>query len=72
MIDPNILEYMSNIQYTLGEVVTQAGKVKELVSAEVMDLETVKLNLEDLDAQMNVAKSELKDLSGIITQELQG
>lgn len=72
MADPNILEYVSNIQYTLGEVVTQASEVKRLISVDLLDLETVKLNLDDLDAQMNVAKSELKDLSNLIAQELKG
>jgi hypothetical protein len=65
------VEYVANIRYTMNEVVVQAERVHTLVSGGMLDFETIKLNVDDMGAKMDVAKGELKDLSATLTALLE-
>jgi hypothetical protein len=55
----------------MNDVILQADKVHKLISEGVLDFETIKLNVDDMGAKMDVAKGELKDLSATLTALLE-
>jgi hypothetical protein len=56
----NIDDYVANIRYLLNQCVDQADKVHGCMHD--LDIETIRLNVQDLSDQVNVVQAELKDV----------
>jgi DNA repair ATPase RecN len=57
----NIDDYIANIRYLLNQCVDQADKVHDRMHD--LDVETIRLNVQDLSDQVNVVQAELKDVT---------
>ena len=68
----DIAEYIANVRYLMNEAISQVDNVHQLTSQSELDLETVLLNVTDVQAQMLIVNSELKDLAGTLEGLLKG
>lgn len=68
----DIAEYIANVRYLMNEAIVQVDNVHQLTSQSELDLETVLLNVSDVQAQMGIVNSELKDLAGTLEDLLRG
>lgn len=67
----DIPEYLASIRYMMNEAINQLDAVHKLCSTDELDIETVVLNISDLDSQLVDIRAELNDMRDDLTKELE-
>jgi len=65
-----VLNNIANMRYLMNEALTQMDAVHNKMSQEQIDLETVQLNIKDIQDQMTTIASELQEAYDGIGEEL--
>ena len=63
---------IANMRYLMNRAILQMDTLAEQVSNDVLDLETIKLNIDDVQTQMTIINRELTEASEAIAEELNG
>ena len=63
---------VANMRYLMNEALVQMDQLALQVSNSVLDLETIKLNIDDVHNQMAIINRELEEASESIREELNG